>query len=114
MNKEIKQKWVKALRSGKYKQTRSKLKSTNGRFCCLGVLCDIYAKENGLRCSRHNDVAMGIFDSLELLPDEIKDWADVDNDPILYLKEGTKTLTCLNDEDGKSFKEIADLIEENL
>ena len=41
MNQEIKKKWLKALRSGGYKQTRGKLKSRNGSFCCLGVLCDI-------------------------------------------------------------------------
>ncbi len=41
MNKAIKKKWIDALRSGQYRQTRDKLKSRNGGFCCLGVLCDI-------------------------------------------------------------------------
>lgn len=41
MNKKLAMKWVKALRSGKYKQgAPKKLKSTLG-YCCLGVLCEI-------------------------------------------------------------------------
>lgn len=41
MDKAIKRKWVKALRSGKYKQGKGHLKDERGRFCCLGVLCNI-------------------------------------------------------------------------
>src|SRR5688572_27057198 len=33
--------WVPALRSGKYKQGKSCLKSSVG-YCCLGVLCDVH------------------------------------------------------------------------
>lgn len=45
MNPKVKQKWMKALRSGKYSQAKNVLKSTKGGFCCLGVLCDLAAKE---------------------------------------------------------------------
>lgn len=41
MKYNVMRKWVKALRSGKYKQGVGKLKSSNGSFCCLGVLRDI-------------------------------------------------------------------------
>ena len=40
MNKEIKAEWVKALRSGEYKQGGGAL-HRGDHFCCLGVLCDI-------------------------------------------------------------------------
>lgn len=40
MDQAIKRKWVKALRSGKYRQGRDCLKA-GGAFSCLGVLCDI-------------------------------------------------------------------------
>lgn len=40
MDKEIKRRWVEALRSGKYEQGQGKLLHS-GKFCCLGVLCDI-------------------------------------------------------------------------
>jgi hypothetical protein len=40
MNKKVKTKWLEALRSGKYKQGKARLKR-EGKYCCLGVLCDI-------------------------------------------------------------------------
>lgn len=45
MNKKIKEKWIKALLSGEYKQGRYDLRSRDDRFCCLGVLCDIVGVE---------------------------------------------------------------------
>jgi hypothetical protein len=45
MNKEIKEKWINALRSGKYEQGKSQLRSLSNKFCCLGVLCDLYKDE---------------------------------------------------------------------
>ena len=45
MLKELKVKWVKALRSGKYHQGKGKLKKKNGNgktyYCCLGVLREL-------------------------------------------------------------------------
>jgi hypothetical protein len=46
MKKNIAMKWVKALRSGKYKQGQSRLRNDSvdtktTTWCCLGVLCDI-------------------------------------------------------------------------
>ena len=35
--------WVKALRSGEYKQTTGQLRKDDGH-CCLGVACDLYGK----------------------------------------------------------------------
>lgn len=42
MKKAIADQWVKALRSGKYKQGQGKLyRDGNDSYCCLGVLCKI-------------------------------------------------------------------------
>jgi hypothetical protein len=38
---KIKKKWVAALRSGKYPQGIGRLCSSDGSYCCLGVLADI-------------------------------------------------------------------------
>ena len=38
MKQEPKKKWIKALESGRYKQTQENLE-LDGRYCCLGVLC---------------------------------------------------------------------------
>jgi hypothetical protein len=46
MNKERKTNWTTALRSGNYKQTVGMLRDSKG-FCCLGVACDLVAKEGG-------------------------------------------------------------------
>ena len=39
MNKEIKEKWIEALRSGRYNKIKGALKKDDG-FCAVGVLCD--------------------------------------------------------------------------
>lgn len=36
-----KKRWLKALRSGEYEQGAQYLKTPDGAFCCLGVLCDL-------------------------------------------------------------------------
>ena len=53
MKPELKQKWVEALRSGKYQQGRGKLKQeTAGSlcFCVVGVLAEIMVAEGLLTC----------------------------------------------------------------
>lgn len=46
MNIRIKELWIKALRSGEFRQTKHDLKTDDG-YCCLGVLCELYRIENG-------------------------------------------------------------------
>lgn len=43
MKSELKKTWIEALRSGKYEQGTHNLKR-NGKYCCLGVLCEIAGK----------------------------------------------------------------------
>jgi len=40
VNKQLKAEWVKALRSGEYKQGRLRLQRGDS-YCCLGVLCEV-------------------------------------------------------------------------
>lgn len=51
MKAKWKKKWLKALRSGNYKQGTEVLmyssKEYGDRYCCLGVLCDIVKDEMG-------------------------------------------------------------------
>lgn len=41
MDKDIKEKWLVALRSGEYEQGNCALRTNANKYCCLGVLCDI-------------------------------------------------------------------------
>ena len=50
MKEHVKDKWVTALRSGKYEQTDETLQSGTG-YCCLGVLC-VLAEKEGVSVSR--------------------------------------------------------------
>lgn len=44
MRPDVKAKWITALRSGEYRQGRGSLREHDA-YCCLGVLCDLHAKE---------------------------------------------------------------------
>lgn len=101
MNNEIKEKWVKALRSGQYEQGQHYLKSGD-KFCCLGVLCDLAAKE-GI-CEQ----VMDRFDDHDtLLPLSVQKWAGLAANPHM----GGRYLSGMNDS-GTPFKYIALVIEE--
>lgn len=110
MTPSIKQAWIKALRSGKYQQGKENLCAL-GKFCCLGVLTDIYIQETGQQW--HHDV--GSFYSFEtegaLLPLSVQQWAGIDGcNPYICGNH----LTAWNDQRELSFEELADLIEKHL
>jgi hypothetical protein len=110
MNPQIKQKWVDALRSGEYQQGQYCLRTDNG-FCCLGVLCDLYGKENNVEWDLVNDDGNYEFHyQSERLPLFVVEWAGVENDNPEICET---SLSELNDK-GSTFNEIADLIEEHL
>jgi hypothetical protein len=109
MNPEIKAKWVAALRSGEYKQGLGYLCDTDYNYCCLGVLTDIYCQEVfGTKLKPH----VMAHEEGEWLTDEVVIWAALpDGDP--YVTGLSDRLSAVND-DGVSFEEIADIIEEKL
>lgn len=110
MNQRIKKLWIKALRSGKYKQGYGKLRrKEDGTIlhCCLGVLEEIHGAETGSRFST------GTGENYNLLPETACEWAGLDDvDPVLMPKRAA-TAAELNDE-GRSFGFIADKIEKYL
>lgn len=98
-------KWVKALRSGKYKQGYAKL-CDNGKYCCLGVACHIFKSKNSII---HSD---------DQLPYEIKDIPEWLKNINLNFKSKTADdtgtgidLAALNDSQEHTFDEIADILE---
>lgn len=115
MNTQIKQQWVTALRSGEYTQARRNLKTEQG-FCCLGVLCDLYAEETGTKWEVHTTeddepFTHYTFDNYSsYLPEFVEKWAGL---AMPNPHVGESSLAQLNDS-GSTFEEIAQLIDENL
>ncbi len=116
MNKDIKTKWVGALRSGDYYQTKETLYDGNG-YCCLGVLCELAVEAGvvelyegfGEHYYRSNLDAED-ENSIEL-PLAVQKWAGFRS---AVPNVGHKSLITLNDEDGRDFNYIADKIEKYL
>ena len=106
MNKKVKKKWLKALRSGKYKQTTGQLKRDN-KFCCLGVLCDIHAKENNKRWNQKNTY----HHNSGSLPIHVKKWAALNESNPRY--KGKYVYLAAANDNRMSFKRIANIIEKN-
>jgi hypothetical protein len=116
MNKQLKAKWIKALRSGQYRRGVTRLVSEDGKqFCCLGVLADVQG------CiwqeTRYGNLK-------PIMPRGQKTFSSnsADNDDGEYLKPSKAgglplaeqvRLAKMND-GGATFKKIADYIEKNL
>ena len=105
---ELKSKWLKALRSGRYKQGKSRLRQiANGKelHCCLGVLGRVmrvkWAEDAMYYSVKDNGVCHGVW-----LPTSLLKKVGLSND-----EQGT--LGGMND-GGYTFKEIADYIEKQL
>jgi hypothetical protein len=137
MNKKIAKKWVEALRSGEYRQGREalcRIDPLDGTesYCCLGVLTDLYQKDRKKKkkklktreSSPFMDTVVVEYFSLDsddsgasgVLPDEVRKWAGMfSNDGIIHKPESDyeERLTEFND-GGKSFKQIANIIEKNV
>lgn len=116
MNKEVKEKWLKALRSGEYLQGVHQLRCGD-KYCCLGVLSDLYIKEtNDGEWVRNDDgehvIKIGNKMMLEVLPTVIVNWSGLPDMNPNVMGE-TETIACLND-NGLTFNEIADLIEKEF
>jgi hypothetical protein len=115
MNADIKRQWLEALRSGEYAQGDGGLQ-VDGTFCCLGVLCDIAAKQGvGEWEASQGYIAftVGRQSVTEYLPSHIARWADL---PAANPEVNGHRLASYNDgtdgvERAHTFDEIADLIE---
>ncbi len=114
MKKALKAKWLKALRSGRYEQATGKLKSTDGGYCCLGVLCNVM----GAKWKLDDDAELkpyfdgrpiGVDDEFFLRPAFLKKvgLTDVRQKELADLNDGKPGLNILP----SSFSEIADHIE---
>jgi hypothetical protein len=113
LNKAVTEQWIQALTSGEYQQGRQFLKGPNNRYCCMGVLCDLYQKthpsegrwiEEEFKISRFT-VSVGGFGEEYYPPIPVQSWAG--------LSSMTK-LARMNDDMGMTFAEIAGWLTEQL
>lgn len=99
--------WLEALRSEKYPQDKGHLKTREG-FCCLGVLCDVI---DNTKWNDYNNTHYQTYGPSKKV-------ASTDGDINLFFfgNSGISrgTLMDMNDCENKSFKEIADYIENNF
>lgn len=107
-------KWVAALRSKEYEQTKGALHNQVG-YCCLGVACDLYQSEVGdLSVEVHdNDHERITYYDNEggILPPKVRDWLGLTDDSAVYREPyGMFSLVSANDS-GRTFEEIADIVE---
>lgn len=101
MIKELKDKWIKALRSGEYKQGKQLLRSGNNLYCCLGVLCEVM----GTRATKPNDVNFYYYDGNSgALSDTLAIQAGLKH-------SDQRVCVSMNDKDEFSFNQIADWLE---
>lgn len=110
---KLQKEWLKALRSGRYKQIQNELCNVRtGGYCCLGVagrVCGIpKAKLVGVG-------DLGDHDYLEVAQTKLRlrDSSGQLANPYEVSCKVYTHLTVLNDKAKLSFKEIADYIEEN-
>lgn len=100
MNQAIKERWLKALRSGEYEQAEGKLEdSQTGGFCCLGVLCTIAVKD----------------EVVERIPDSSNKgilYAGINGEGYAFLPEDVQYWSEISSPDGEQFtvKEVLDLL----
>lgn len=92
MEEKLKQKWIKALRSGKFRQAREVI-ADDDSYCCLGVLCIVAGKTvRDIIKSSNDDLCTAWRREFGLSNDE------------------TEQCIAWNDNDKLSFKEIAERI----
>ena len=89
------QKWIAALRSGKYKQAKERLYDPEtGGFCCLGVYCQVISKDLKAYLAEEPEGPTEAYRKFDhLIGGDLK-----------------MKVIAMNDE-GKTFAEIADVLE---
>lgn len=137
MRRKIRDEWVTALRSGEYAQTKGLLCALDNSdkpvgYCCLGVLSDLALKAGVPLRVVDRDGYRSFSKENQILPEEVMEWASGGTHERHYsqlgetwgsadISLGEHTAAEWNDgvsgeagAEGKTFLEIADLIEKHV
>lgn len=114
--KHFAEKWIKALRSGKYHQTTEilgKVKGDKCEYCCLGVAASLQGFEMDVLSENGELIELTKWDDNS---DEIEyfDLIEAGLPDTLFTGELPSLLIEMNDRQNKTFDEIADWVEENV
>jgi len=117
MKQEIANQWTAALRSGQYTQGGGQLRKANDSFCCLGVLCDLYANSGvNPEAEWSGEYGTAFLGQAFSLPPTVAEWAGITqrnpavDESLSISHELGRTLADIND-NGVPFDKIADLID---
>lgn len=92
--------WVQALRSGRYKQARGRIRESSRfpwprrSFCAMGVLYDVYLRSHGEKWPKA---------TIGRVPTDALEWAGI--------SRGLEETVVMHNDQGTSFRDIASLIE---
>lgn len=111
--------WVAALRSGEYEQGTGVLRAGN-KYCCLGIACVLAVKAGVIPEGVVTGVRDGIYEYGEPedvqtsgLPQAVREWLRIPHVLAHYFNPelGGYTDLAEKNDNGKTFLEIADIIE---
>jgi hypothetical protein len=122
MNKEIKQRWCKALKAGNYIQTSGTYLADNSGYDALGLLCDLYILDTDNNFWLYNMIThrYELDGQDNVLPLAVADWAGIPQTPLIdrfvvpVIWEGKMTNIAKLNDSGMTFKQLADIIEQKL
>lgn len=112
------QQWIDALRSGKYTQVTGRLidqvaYDTPPSFCCLGVLCDVAGLQRAPKREGAYFLTSTGMAYYSNPPSEVIEAAVGDVGPY-FTDDLIARAVRMNDQQGKSFAQIADYLEERF
>ena len=107
---------IEALRNGGHRQVTGQLHNvTDGvdGYCCLGVACEVYLKHNPNPDAviTHSNGTRAYFGKTTDLPEVVRKWYGFDMHDAGY--EGSEQSLMNDNDSGKSFAYIAEIIESN-
>ncbi len=117
--KKFAEKWLKALRSGEYEQANGQLyddEYLGGSYCCLGVACEVVGHGKVLKekfGEKGLPIQAKIIGKESCVFTKLPGLLREDFAPLREEDSFVESVAEMND-NGQSFKEIADWIEDNV
>lgn len=110
--------WVEALRSGEYRQCKDVLHNVDEQaLCCFGVACEVYQKHvGGLEITESkcgNKTLLLYSGEMTSPPWEVIKWLGLSSRSGRYEGERDRAALMGDNDRGKTFAQIADIIESN-